>query len=90
MCRRSLRGGPDPGQDQRKSEAQKGQMLLASINTRGWNEGKWRTVLKEGEEYDVVGVGETGWHNSIKWEEGGWTCIGKGRKVGEKKVVAWE
>lgn len=27
---------------------------------------------------------ETGWHNIIKWK-GGWTCIGKERKLGEKK-----
>ena len=60
-------------------------MLLAFVNTRGWSEGKWRTLIKEGKEYDVIGVGETGWHNSIKWEEGGWTCIGKGRNLGEKK-----
>ncbi|KAG0715447.1 hypothetical protein GWK47_011916 [Chionoecetes opilio] len=60
-------------------------MLLALLNTRGWSEGKWRTLIEEGKEYDVIGVCETGWHDSIEWDEGGWVGIGRGRKVGEKK-----
>ena len=60
-------------------------MLFAFLNTRGWNEEKWRTLIKEGEEYDVIGVGETGWHDSIEWHEGDWVGIGVGRSVGEKK-----
>ncbi|KAG0726595.1 hypothetical protein GWK47_036224 [Chionoecetes opilio] len=31
------------------------------------------------------GVCETGWHDSIEWNEGGWVGIGRGRQVGEKK-----
>lgn len=60
-------------------------MSFAFLNTRGWNEGKWRTLIKEGEGYDVIGVGETGWHNRIQWQEGGWLGVGRGRKVGEKR-----
>ena len=34
---------------------------------------------------DVIGIGETGWHSSVGWSEGGWVVIGKGRQIGEKK-----
>ena len=37
-------------------------MLLAFLNTNGWNEGKWRSLIEEGRDYDVIGIGETGWH----------------------------
>ena len=60
-------------------------MRFAFLNTRGWNEEKWRLLLKEGESIDMIGVGETGWHDRVQWQEGGWLCIGRGRKVGEKK-----
>ena len=60
-------------------------MLFAFLNTRGWSEGKWRTLVEEGDKYDIIGVCETGWHDSIEWQEGGWKAIGRGRKVGEKK-----
>ena len=65
-------------------------MLCVFLNTRGWNEGKWRTLIDEGKDYGVIGITETGWHNSIERSEGGWHCIGKGRKVGEKKKVELE
>ncbi|XP_050706159.1 uncharacterized protein LOC126991439 [Eriocheir sinensis] len=61
------------------------QMCFAFLNTRGWNEGKWRILLKESENIEVIGVGETGWHDRVQWQEGDWLCIGRGRKVGEKK-----
>lgn len=59
-------------------------MIFAFLNTRGWNEGKWRSLCKEGEKYDVIGVGETGWIGSVKWQEGGWIGIGTGSQIGEK------
>lgn len=60
-------------------------MPFAFLNTRGWNEAKWRVVIDEGEKYEVIGVAETGWHEKFQWQEGGWLCIGRGRKIGEKK-----
>lgn len=30
-------------------------------------------------------MGETGWHDSIEWSEGGWLVLGRGRQAGEKK-----
>ena len=60
-------------------------MRFAFLNTRGWNEGKWRKLLEEGKMYDVIGIAETGWHEKIQIREGGWICMGRGRKVGEKK-----
>lgn len=60
-------------------------MQCAFLNTRGWKEEKWRTLVEEGKNYSVIGVTETGWHNRIEWSEGGWHCIDKGRKIGEKK-----
>ena len=57
-------------------------MLLAFLNTNGWSEGKWRTLIEEGKNYDVIGVGETGWHDKIEWSEGGWVAIGRGRQSG--------
>jgi len=59
--------------------------LLAFLNTNGWSEGKWRSLIEEGKDYDVIGIGETGWHDSIEWSEGGWEVIGRGRQIGEKK-----
>ena len=35
--------------------------------------------------FDIVGVAETGWHGQIGWQEEGWTGVGRGRMVGEKK-----
>ena len=32
-----------------------------------------------------MAVAETGWHGKIAWQEGGWTGVGRGRMVGEKK-----
>ena len=61
------------------------QLSLAFLNTRGWNEGKWRTIIEENSECDVIGIAETGWHDSVHWREGGWIGIGKGREVGQKK-----
>ena len=31
-------------------------------------------------------VEETGWHDHIEWQEGEWTGIERGRKIGEKKA----
>ena len=64
-------------------------MLLAFLNTNGWSEGKWRTLIEEGKGYDVIGVGETGWHDDVEWREGDWVVIGRGRQVGEKKGGGW-
>ena len=60
-------------------------MQYAFMNTRGWNEAKWRALILEGQEYDVIGVAETGWHEKLQWQEGNWVGLGRGRKVGEKK-----
>ena len=60
-------------------------MLLAFLNTNGRSEGKWRTLIEEGKGYDVLGVGETGWHGCVEWQEGEWIVIGRGRQAGEKK-----
>ena len=60
-------------------------MVCAFLNTSGWSEGKWRRLNDEGKDYSVIGITETGWHDSKEWSEGGWHCMGKGRKVGEKK-----
>ncbi len=60
---------------------------MAFLNTRGWNEEKCRMLLEEENKcYDVVAVRETGWHDHVEWQ-GEWMCIGKGRKIGEKKGV---
>ena len=60
-------------------------MLLVLLNTNGWSEGTWRTLIEEEREYDVIGVGETGWHDNVEWNEGAWIVIGRGRQAGEKK-----
>ena len=60
-------------------------MCVAFLNSRGWNEGKWRTLVEGGKDCDVIAVGETGWRDYIEWQEGEWIGIGRGRKVGEKK-----
>lgn len=59
--------------------------MLAFLNTNGWSEGKWRALIEEGKEYDLIGIGETGWHDSVEWSEGGWVVIGRGRQIGQKK-----
>lgn len=60
-------------------------MQFAFLNTRGWNEEKWRNIIVEGKNCDIIGLGETGWINSIEWHEGGWMGMGTGRQIGEKK-----
>lgn len=60
-------------------------MLLSFLSKNGWSEGKWRTLIEEEREYDVIGAVETKWHDSVVRSEGGWTVIGRGRQAGEKK-----
>lgn len=40
-------------------------MQLTFLNTRGWSEAKWRSLVKEGKDYDIIAVGETGWHDCV-------------------------
>ena len=46
---------------------------------------KWRIIIEECKELDVVAVAETGWNGTVTWQEGGWIGIGRGRTVEEKK-----
>lgn len=41
-------------------------MILGFLNKRGWNEEKGRTLVEEGKENEVIGEGETGWHNNMQ------------------------
>lgn len=43
----------------------KRQMKCGFINSRGWNERKWRGLVEECKNLDIVGIAETGWHDTI-------------------------
>ena len=43
-------------------------MRVALLNSRGWNEAKWRALVEEGrKDCDMIAVGETGWHDHNEW-----------------------
>ena len=49
---------------QLKARSDHKNMWLVFLNTRGWNEGKQRTLVEERrKDCDVIAVGETGWHD---------------------------
>lgn len=47
------------------------------VNTKEWNEGKWRLLREECKEYDT-GLVETCWHISFCWQERRLEEIGRG------------
>ena len=42
-------------------------------------------MIENGKEYSVIGIVETGWHDSIDWNEGDWVGVGRVRKIGETR-----
>ena len=82
----NTRNGEEGGKSQEQQRTNtRNKLSCGFLNTRGWNEIKWRIIVEECKELDIVAIAETGWHGKIAWQEGGWKGIGRGRNVGEKR-----
>lgn len=68
-----------------KGKAHKGQMVFAFLNTRGWNEGKWRMMIKKKSMMSQGQERQNGMTVQNGMKDIRWLGIGAGRQIGQKK-----